>query len=145
MPGGEGWAEAPPTWALPVTVAGDLVLVREGGVLVSVGAICACPVGFVFYLVISLDPHPAAGWLKGVTGPPRQRRGPHLTVLDASSSDGCDVGRWWVTPLPPPGPVELAIHLNGETNPTGAAHLDGAALARAAGQAEAVWSEPPRE
>jgi hypothetical protein len=68
MPGGEGWAETPPTWALPVTAVGDLVLVREGGVLVSVGAICACPVGFVFYLVISLDPHPAAGWRKRATG-----------------------------------------------------------------------------
>jgi hypothetical protein len=56
MPGGEGWAEAPPTWALPVTAAGNLVLVREGGVLVSVGAICAYPVGFVFYLAIGLDP-----------------------------------------------------------------------------------------
>ena len=68
MPGGEGWAQAPPAWALPVTAAGDLVLVREGGVLVSVGAISACPVGFVFYLTISLDPRRAAGWRKRGTG-----------------------------------------------------------------------------
>ena len=68
MPGGEGWGEAPPTWALPVTVAGDLVLVREGGVLVSVGAVCACPVGFVFYLTIGLDPRRAAGWRRRATG-----------------------------------------------------------------------------
>jgi hypothetical protein len=68
MPGREGWAEAPPAWALPVTAAGDLVLVREGGVLVSVGAICACPVGFVFYLTISLDPRRAAAWRKRGTG-----------------------------------------------------------------------------
>lgn len=68
MPGGEGWAQAPPAWALPVTAAGDLVLVREGGVLVSVGAISACPVGFVFYLTISLDPRHATGWGKRETG-----------------------------------------------------------------------------
>jgi hypothetical protein len=68
MPGREGWAEAPPAWALPATAAGDLVLVREGGVLVSVAAVCACPVGFVFYLTISLDPRRAAGWRKRGTG-----------------------------------------------------------------------------
>jgi hypothetical protein len=39
--GGDGWASMPPAWALPVTVAGDIVLVRQGGVLVSVGAVCA--------------------------------------------------------------------------------------------------------
>ncbi len=49
------WAEQPPPWALPVTVAADLVLVREPGVLVSVGAICAYPAGFVFSLTIGLD------------------------------------------------------------------------------------------
>jgi hypothetical protein len=68
MPGGERWAEAPPTWALPVTAVGDLVLASEGGVLISVGAVCACPVGFVFYLAISLDPRPAAAWRKRGTG-----------------------------------------------------------------------------
>jgi hypothetical protein len=62
MPGGESWAETPPTWALPVTAVGDLVLVREGGALVSVGAICAYPMGFVFYLAIGLDPRHMAGW-----------------------------------------------------------------------------------
>jgi len=51
----------PPVWALPVTVAGDLVLVRRGGVLVSVGAICAYPVGFEFYLTIGFDRRQAAG------------------------------------------------------------------------------------
>ncbi len=60
--GGEGWASTPPAWALPVTVAGDLVLVRQGGVLVSVGAVCAYPVGFEFYLTFGFNPAPAAEW-----------------------------------------------------------------------------------
>jgi hypothetical protein len=60
MPGSEGWAQVRPAWALPVTVAGDVVLVREGGVLVSVGAVCAYPVGFEFYLTIGFDLRKAA-------------------------------------------------------------------------------------
>jgi hypothetical protein len=46
--GGAELAESPPPWALPVTVTADLVLVREGGVLVTVGAVCVYPVGFEF-------------------------------------------------------------------------------------------------
>jgi len=163
----------PPPGTVPVVVSADVVLARTARMVVWAGAVTVYPEGFEFTLVTLYDARSAAPpaswaldtsergrmtWLEvgysdgrrraadlNANTPPRQRRGPHLTVLDASSSDGCDVSRWWVTPLPPPGPVELAIHLNGETNPTGAAHLDGAALARAAGQAEAVWSEPPRE
>jgi len=52
----------PPAWALPVTVAGNLVLVRQGGVLVSVGAVCAYPVGFEFYLTFGFNPAQAAEW-----------------------------------------------------------------------------------
>jgi hypothetical protein len=62
MPGGEGWAQTPPTWALPVTVAGDLVLVRDGGVLVSVGAVCAYPIGFEFYVTFGFDAAQDAKW-----------------------------------------------------------------------------------
>jgi hypothetical protein len=53
MAAGEGWAQEPPAWALPVTVPGDLVLIREGGVVASVGGLCAFPMGFAFYLTIS--------------------------------------------------------------------------------------------
>lgn len=41
--------------ALPVTVPGDVVLVRQQGVLASVGALCVYPAGFEFYLTIALD------------------------------------------------------------------------------------------
>jgi hypothetical protein len=66
--GGEGWASTPPAWALPVTVAGDLVLVRQGGVLVSVGAVCAYPVGFEFYLTFGFDLDRAAEWRSRTPG-----------------------------------------------------------------------------
>jgi hypothetical protein len=60
--GGGERAESPPSWALPVTVPGDLVLVREGGVLVTVGAVCVYPVGFEFYLTFGFDPRDGAAW-----------------------------------------------------------------------------------
>jgi len=62
MPGSEEWAAAPPTWALPVTVTTTPVLMRQGGVLVSVGPVCAYPVGFEFYLTFGFDPGPDAKW-----------------------------------------------------------------------------------
>ena len=158
----------PPPGTVPVVVSADVVLARTARMVVWAGAVTVYPEGFEFTLVTLYDARSAAPpaswaldtsergrmtWLEvgysdgrrraadlNANTPPRQRRGPHLTVLDASSSDGCDVSRWWVTPLPPPGPVELAIHLNGETSPTGVGRLDGATLARAADQAEVVWS-----
>jgi hypothetical protein len=68
-----------------------------------------------------------------------QPKGPHLALQHGEGGEGWDSSRWWVFPLPPPGPVELAIHLNGETSPTGMAHVDGAALVGAASDAEVLW------
>jgi|SRR5215472_10393969 len=84
MPGGEAWAEGPPAWALPVTVAGDLVLVRGGGVLVSVGAICAYPVGFEFYLTIGFDRRQAAGRM--TPGPRGRMLGFHVRTPEERQS-----------------------------------------------------------
>jgi hypothetical protein len=155
-----------------VVVPGDVVVARAVGIVVWAGAVTAYPEGFEFTLLTLHDARstaPPASWALdtaergrmtwleigypdgrrraadlNTNTPHRQRQGPHLSVLDASGSDGCEVSRWWVTPLPPPGWVELAIHLNGKTTPTGVGRLDGAAIATAAGRAEAVWSEPPR-
>lgn len=55
---------------------------------------------------------------------------------DESTSDGRADSRWWVSPLPPPGPVELVIHLNGRAGPEGAAALDAAALLEASAAVE---------
>lgn len=49
------WSESPPSWALPVTVAGGLVLVREASVLAYIGPVCAYPTGFFFHLTVIVN------------------------------------------------------------------------------------------
>lgn len=46
--------------------------------------------------------------------------------------------RWWVSPLPPPGPLELTIHLDGRAGPVGTASLDAGVLLAAAAMVEKV-------
>jgi hypothetical protein len=55
MPGEGGWSEIPPSWALPVTVPGPLVLVRGEGMLAWIAPMCAYPTGFLFSLAINLN------------------------------------------------------------------------------------------
>lgn len=154
----------PSAGTVPVVVPGDVVLARSAGLAVWVGAITAFPDGFAFTLLTLTDPRrarPPADWALDVAErgqmtwleigyadgrrraadlnantPRRQPRGPHLAVLNAGGTDS----RWWVTPVPPPGPVELAIHLSEQAQPTGVGYLDGAALADAAARAEVVWT-----
>lgn len=54
------------------------------------------------------------------------------------NSDGRADFQWWVSPLPPPGPVELTVHLNGDAGPTGTSALDTRALLEAAATVEQV-------
>ena len=82
--GGGERAESPPPWALPVTVAGDLVLVREGGVLVTVGAVCVYPVGFEFYLTFGFDPRDGAAWRTRAPG--KQVLGFHMRTPEERES-----------------------------------------------------------
>jgi hypothetical protein len=67
-----------------------------------------------------------------------QPDGPHLTCQYAESSDteGWDHSRWWVTPLPPPGPVQITIHLGGHSKETGSGYLDGQVIAEAGTRAQ---------
>jgi hypothetical protein len=51
-----GWSAEIPSWALPVTVPGVLVLIRGGGMLAYVGPVCAYQAGFEFSLAVSLNP-----------------------------------------------------------------------------------------
>jgi len=150
---------------------GDVLVVDAAGLAVWAGAVTVYPHGFAFTLRTLSDsrrigppPTPWAldvaerermTWLEvrysdgrtraadlNANTPPRQPQGPHLRAMDAGGSDGCDISRWWVTPLPPPGPVDLAIHLNGDKTPTGVGRLDGAALLSAATRAQVIWLEP---
>jgi hypothetical protein len=67
-----------------------------------------------------------------------QPDGPHLTFVDGAGSytDGWEHSRWWVTPLPPPGPIQITIHLGGRSNETGSGYLDGQAIAEAGTHAQ---------
>jgi len=182
MPGSEAWSEMVPAWALPVTVPANLVLVRHGGVVVSVGAVCAYPAGFEFYLTIGFDSGAVAG--RGTGGAGSRLLGFHAhspeesasaTRVGVSFADGraadslaCMTGtalpgdlvvrfsggdsgvqsydqvwraesRWWVSPLPPPGPVEFSVALSGAVVADGAASLDAGLVIEAAGRSVVLW------
>jgi hypothetical protein len=184
---GEVWAAGPPEWALPVTVAGDLVLVRRGGVLVSVGAVCAYPVGFEFYLTVGFDRGQAAGrraWVRGdrllgfhARTPQERESVTRITVgfADGAAADSVALlrrippgepvlrfaggdsvigsylsvlraeSRWWVSPLPPPGPVEFRVFLHGAAGPDGTASMDAGVIVAAAGRSQVLWPAPAGE
>jgi hypothetical protein len=160
----------PPSGTVPVVVPGDVVLAHSAGLVVWAGAVTVFPEGFVFTLLTLFDTRdtgpPPSDWALDVAErgrmtwleigypdgrrraadmnantPDHQPSGPHLCMLDGSGS----YSRWWVTPLPPPGPVELAVHLNGEAAPAAVGRLDGAAMVSAVDRAEAVWPEFPGE
>lgn len=167
-----GWdvRRGPPAGTVPVVVPGDLVA-RAVGLAVWAGAVTVYREGFAFTVLTLADTRrvaPPAPWALDVperdrmtwltvgyadgrsraadlnaNTPRRQPRGPHVSFLNGSGSDGRDESRWWVTPLPPPGPVTLAIHLNGQRTPTSVGNLDGGAIAHAAASAETRWPEPP--
>lgn len=161
----------PPGGTVPVTVPGDVTLLPEPGLAVWVGAITVYPDSFTFTLLILSDvqggqappalawqPHERdqAAWLEvrfsdgrrraadlSTNSPFEQPQGPHLQVIDAETdlTGGQARSRWWVRPLPPPGPVELAVHLNGDAQPAAVAALNGDALISAAARSQVLWSD----
>lgn len=60
-----------------------------------------------------------------------QPAGPHLDFLSGQSiiSEGRHCSRWFVAPLPPPGPIQLTIHLGGHSGRSGVGYLDGRVIA----------------
>jgi hypothetical protein len=161
----------PPGGVTPVAVPDDVVLIRSVALVVWCGAVTVFPAGFEFTLLMLFDTnrtgppahfalHPPErgqmSWLEAryadgrhraadlnANTPIDQPQGPHLMFQDGMAvwTEGWFRTRWWVTPLPPPGPVELTIHLNGEQPRTGTGYLDGAALADAAATAKVIWTE----
>ena len=163
--------DRPPSGVLPVTLAADVVLMRRPGLAVWAGAFSVFPGGFEFTLLTLFDVGvelPAdlirdvhrrnyETWLtirfsdgryrevteSSLNSPPDQPEGPQLRMTNgaASWSDGWWVARWWVSPLPPPGPVGLAVHLDGGAVPGGTAQLNGAELAAAGARAVVWWPD----
>jgi hypothetical protein len=160
---------APPGGVIPVVVPGDVVLVREPGLAVWAGAVTVFPKGFQFTLLALFDTDRGLPpvdfalltherdhltWLEityadgraraadlNANTPSSQPEGPHLDAhgVQVSWSGGWARSDWWVTPLPPAGPVELAIHIGGSETPTGTGRLDGRLIADAASGAEVLW------
>jgi hypothetical protein len=161
----------PPAGVIPVTVPGDVVLLRAPGLAVWARAVTVFPDGFAFTLQTLFDTmvtNPPASWALdapqrcretwlairfsdgryraadlNANTPRDQPQGPHLRFYGglASRTGGWERSRWWATPLPPPGPVELAIHLNGQAGPSGVGYLDGEALTAAAARAQTLWTD----
>jgi hypothetical protein len=165
--------DGPPSGVIPVVVPGDTTLINQSGLAVWAGAVAVFPVGFEFTLLIVYDADhrdppadfaldvPERGqmtWLEmayadgrrrgadlNANTPVDQPGGPHLSLLGGGSNteDGGTASRWWVTPLPPSGPVEIKIHLNGTGSCTGLGHLDGSVIADAAARSRILWEAPP--
>jgi hypothetical protein len=152
-----------------MVLPGDILLVRESALAVWAGAVTVFPNGFQFTLLTLFDPSREVPpvdfalfpdernrltWLEiryadgrcraadmNANTPSSQPAGPHLTPRNAevSWSEGWSRSEWWVTPLPPVGPVELAIHIGGAETPTGTGLLDGTYITNAANSAVVVW------
>lgn len=165
--------ERPPVRDIPVAVSGDLVLIREAGILVSAGAFTVSSSGFEFGLHVATDiSDPSVqlprdmfsverdwrerctwvsiGYADGRTceasmlwctlpGDEAHRESGDIKVkFRFSPTESARSSRWWVSPLPPPGPVELTIHLDGRAGPVGTASMDAGVLLAAAAMVEKV-------
>jgi hypothetical protein len=144
--------------ALPVTIPGDLVLLRRPGLAIWAGAVSAWREGFEFTLLMLhdfrvhgevLDFAPVLGdqgagvWLSIRFADGRtcaadvdtkrtleQPAGPGLQVISGfAAGNGANDSRWQVRPLPPHGLVQLTISLGGPGGETvGSGSLDGTAI-----------------
>jgi hypothetical protein len=163
--------ERPPVHDIPVAVAGDLVLVRECGIVVSASAFTVASSGFEFELHVAADirdpaarlPHDlfsverdwradctwmSIGYSDGrasdayiqrctLPGDENNQESTDIRVTFMFRPDGSAwSSRWWVSPLPSPGPLELTIHLDGHAGPVGTASLDAGVLLAAASMVE---------
>ena len=176
MPAEEPWTQAPPSWALPVTVAGALVLIRQADVLACIAPMCAYPTGLLFSLTISFNPRTADntaiefydrgpaervpltrlqvrfdGEVLDSAAPRTGRTGDRVPVLRNCGAHSTSLAghphpkhesTWWLSPLPPAGPIEFALYLQGESEQSGAAHIDASQITNAAHQSVILRAEP---
>lgn len=156
--------DRPPAEDVPVAVPGDLILVRSSGLVAWIGALTVTSAGFEFTLSLTAgaegrevayfalhegergdhtwlgvrfaDGRETTADLNSHTWP----GGSENLWLNCLYGDAMGAGwhdsRWWVSPLPPPGPVELTVHLNGDAGPSGTGTINGQALLDAASAVE---------
>jgi hypothetical protein len=145
---------------IPVAVPGGLVIARQPGLLAWAGAFTVTPDGFEFALRITTtgpcgwalheEERNARSWLEVRYPDGRacesdlndslwQGGEENLVVAflygssSSSATETVDNSQWWVSPLPPPGPVDMILHLNGALGAAWAGRIDSAALRGAAG------------
>jgi hypothetical protein len=169
---------------LPVTVGGDLTLIRQPGLLAFVGPICAYPLGFLFYLTISVDsraldpglPEKPSQYLVNFSArTPDERQSAASIQVRFSDGRAAESGDdtadrltspdillnysggtsllhsnapiltaescWWVSPLPPAGPVHFTVTLPGLPGGAGSAAFDASLIAAAASQSSPLWPD----
>jgi hypothetical protein len=157
----------PPDDVLPITFPLDLLLARTDSVAVVVHGGRAYPDGFEFVLTLrSRDgriPEPWLTWRGGeISGdvlrfgiafadgrkasvfdpPPWRPNGePDIALIQRGGNGGGSSWemRFWVSPLPPDGPVAFVAEWPAKGIAFTQADADGASIRDAAGRAQALW------
>jgi hypothetical protein len=149
-------------------VGAEVLLATTPVVAVALTDVVAYPEGFVFTLRIRFRPGETAPGDLNLALPPRVRRGgPALELRYADGAtaavggpsiagrlaiwddgfESTDQGsdhRHWVSPLPPPGPVELSFSWPDQGIHGATGSLDAAVLREAAGRARFFWPQTGR-
>ena len=144
----------PPDHLLGQPVPTEVVVARTPTVVVAVDRVVAYPNGFELGVTVRTHDEPVPGSFE--TGTRRSWSGTaafpgqsltvgldgNLTIVPVSGS-GTQTRfdqRFWVMPLPPPGPVSLIVEWPARDLPEARADLDGSAIVEAAARAEPLWS-----
>ena len=157
---------------LPVALPVDLVLARTDDVAVAITRLQVYSAGLSLDLVVRLRPSAAAardgrlnellwrhgpggsGFLLGFGFADGRRTstvpggGGDVVLVSGGGGGGMSAvdQSWWLHPLPPEGPVTVAVRCDELGIPESLAELDGTAVRRAAERVVTLWPwEPPPE
>ncbi|HEX2048163.1 MAG TPA: hypothetical protein VHF27_10380 [Acidimicrobiales bacterium] len=143
----------PPDHVLGRPVPTLVVVARAPSLVVAVDRVVAYPNGFELGVTVRTREDPVSGSLdtgrrrswSGTAAFPGEsltvRLGADLTVVPVTGS-GTQARfdqRYWVAPLPPPGPLPIAVEWPARNLPETRADLDGEAIVEAAARAETLW------
>jgi hypothetical protein len=163
---------SPPENEIPVAVPLTVLMARTGNVAVALLGLRVHTTGISFDLTVRVRPEAASAYdLDGLLWAHRRDRAPFLlgveladgrrasnlhegegdggVVFTQSSSSGGPTAvdqTWWLSPLPPQGPLRFVVRCTELGIEETATEVDAATIARAAGQVVTLWpwSPPPR-
>jgi hypothetical protein len=147
--------DGPPDAALGVPVGRPVIVARAPSLVIAVDRVVAYPTGFELGLTVRTQEQPVHGsfdqshrrtW-SGTSAFPGESLRVEVVAgapvaLRAISGSGTQTRfdqRYWVAPLPPPGPVGIVVAWPRRGLAETRADLDGAAIAEAGGRAEELW------